>query len=231
MKTVGLLGGMSWVSSLHYYQRLNAEIAARTAGAHSARCVLYSIDFKELETLQHAHRWAEADALLAAAAAGLARAGADFILICANTMHRSADAVARASGLPLLHIADAVGTAARTQQIKALGVLGTGFLMQDTAYLDRIAAASGAAVLIPTPADRDAVHRIIFEELTRERVTAPSRAEMVGVAKRLVDRGADAILLACTELGMILHPGDVPVPVLDSLELHVAAACDYALVD
>lgn len=228
MRCIGLLGGMSWQSSALYYRLANEFVRERLGGRHSARCVLYSVDFAEIERLQVGGEWSEAGRLLAAAARQVESAGADLLVLCTNTMHKVADQVATAVGIPFLHIGDVTAAAVRTAGLQRVGLLGTAFTMEQAFYRDRLDA-HGVAVLVPQPADRALVHRVIYEELCRGIVSSESRAAYVGVVDRLAAAGAEGILLACTEIELLLSPGDVDVPVFPTTRLHVEAAVELAL--
>ena len=229
MRTLGLLGGMSWESTLPYYRAINEGVRDRLGGLHSARLVLHSVDFADIELLQREDRWDEASALLADATRGLARAGAEGIVLCTNTMHRVAPAVEAACGLPLLHIGDAIGAAVRTAGISRVGLLGTRFTMEHDFLRGRLAARHGVEALVPDAPDRALVHRVIYEELCRGRFLDPARAAFRAVMARLVTAGAQGIVLGCTEIGLLVGPADASVPLFDTTALHAAMAVDFAL--
>ena len=232
MKTIGLLGGMSWESTVSYYRLINEAVRERLGGLHSARCVLYSVDFAEVEALQSAGRWAEATGLLLTAARGLEAAGADFVLICTNTMHKVADAIEAEAGLSLLHIADATGAALQAAGVSCVGLLGTRFTMDDESIVSaRLRRQGGIEVLAPDPADRDEVHRVIFDELCRGVIDDRSRATYVAVIERLRERGAQGVILGCTEIALLIDAAISPLPVFDSTALHAAAAAEWMLQD
>ena len=229
MKTIGLIGGMSWESTVPYYQLINRAIAAELGGLHSARILLYSVDFAEVEVLQHAGRWDEAGALLADAAARLECAGADFLLICTNTMHKVADAVQAAVGIPLLHIADPTAQAIRRAGHARAGLLGTRFTMEQDFYKQRLVRQHGLEVLVPPEADRAIVHRIIYEELCLGAIRDDSRREYQRIAQALIDAGAQCVILGCTEIGLLLKDGDIAAPLFDTTALHARAAALMAV--
>lgn len=229
MKTVGLLGGMSWTSTISYYRRLNQLVAERLGGLHSARVLLYSVDFHEVERLQHADRWAEAGELLADAARRLEAGGAGCIVLCTNTMHKVAGHIESAVGVPLLHIADATGRAIRAEGIDRVALLGTRFTMEQPFYRERLVERFGLDVLVPEEDEGAMIHRVIFEELCRERVEPESRRAYQRVIDGLAARGAQAVILGCTEIAMLIGPEDSILPVFDTTELHVHAAVDFAL--
>ena len=228
MKTIGLLGGMSWESSALYYQRLNEAVRDRLGGLHSARCVLLSVDFAEIEQLQVAGEWAHAGELLAADARALEAAGAELVLLCTNTMHKVAGAVTAVLSVPLLHIGDVTAAAVHAAGLHRIGLLGTAFTMEQPFLSDRLAA-RGLHVLVPDPVDRAAVHRIIYEELCLGIVREESREVVRAVIERLEAEGADGIVLGCTELELLLGEDDADIPLFPTTKLHVEAAVAAAL--
>ncbi|BCM81737.1 aspartate/glutamate racemase family protein [Methylobacterium indicum] len=228
-KVIGLIGGMSWESSAEYYRIVNETVRARLGSLRSARCLMWSFDFGEIEALQHAGRWDEATAALIDAARRLERGGADVVLICTNTMHRMADEVQAAIGLPLLHIADPTAARIRAAGLSRVGLLGTAFTMEQDFYKGRLATRHGLDVLVPEAEDRAEVHRVIYEELVQGRALPASRAAYRAVIARLVERGAQAIILGCTEIMLLVRPEDSPVPLFDTTALHAEAAVDWAL--
>jgi aspartate racemase len=229
-RTIGMLGGMSWESSAEYYRLANELVRERLGGLHSARCVLHSVDFADIERLQVAGRWDDAGLLLATAAQGLQAAGADLLLLCTNTMHKVADQVQASLTVPLLHIADTTAAAVATAGLRRVGLLGTAFTMEQNFYRDRLAT-RGLEVVVPGPEDRALVHRVIYDELCLGIVSDESRAEYQAVIGRLVDDGAEGVLLACTEIELLITADDSPVPVFPTTQLHVVAAVDLALAD
>jgi len=228
-KIIGLLGGMSWESSAEYYRIINQAVRARLGGLASARCLMWSFDFAEIEALQHAGKWDEATALLIEAARRLERGGADFALICTNTMHRMADAVQAAVAIPLLHIADPTAERIKARGFRRVGLLGTAFTMEQDFYKGRLAARHGLEVLVPDAADRALVHRVIYEELVQGRVEEASRQAYRAVMARLVAAGAEAIILGCTEIMLLVGEGDASVPLFDTTAIHAEAAVERAL--
>lgn len=226
---IGLMGGMSWESSAEYYRIINQGIRDRLGGLRSARCLLWSFDFGEVEALQHAGRWDDAAALLADAARRLERGGADFFLICTNTMHRVADAVQAAVRIPLLHIADATAERVKAQAIRRVGLLGTAFTMEQDFYKGRLQREFGLDVIVPEAEDRATVHRVIYDELVQGRVEPASRDAYRAVIARLAGRGAEAVILGCTEITLLVGPEDSPVPLFDTTRIHAEAAVDRAL--
>jgi aspartate racemase len=229
MKTIGLIGGMSWESTAHYYELLNRGTKQRLGGRHSAKLLLYSIDFDDLATSQHAGRWDEAKAMMADGARRLERGGADCVLIGANTMHIAAPEVERAVRIPLLHVCDVAGAAVAAAGKKKVGLLGTAFVMEMAFYRERLEQRFGLNVMVPEERDRAETHRIIFDELVHGRVLEGSRGTYRSIIAKLAERGAEAVLLGCTELMMIVRPEDSPVPLFDTTTLHCEAALDFAL--
>jgi len=229
MKVIGLIGGMSWESTVEYYRLINESVKEKLGGLHSAKCVLYSVDFAEVEELQRQGRWPDAAQLLVGAAQNVEKAGADFVLICTNTMHKLADPVQARIGIPLLHIADATAAKVGQAGIRRVGLLGTRFTMEEDFYRGRLADQFGLEVIIPDTKDRETVHRIIYKELCVGTIRPESKAQVAGIMSRLVDLGAEGIILGCTELGLLLDAGDSRVPLFDTTRLHALAAVEYAL--
>ena len=229
MKTIGLIGGMSWESTLPYYRNINELVKLRRGGLHSARMILYSVDFHDIETLQHAGKWDEAGEMLAAAARSLQAAGADFLVLCTNTMHKVAPAIEAAVSIPLLHIADPTAAEVKRAGIGTVGLLGTRFTMEQDFYRGRLEAMHDIGVLVPEQDDRDLVHRVIYDELCLGLVSDASRTAYRELIERLVQRGAEGIILGCTEIAMLVSQSDSPVPVFDTTSIHAASAVDFAL--
>lgn len=229
MKTIGLIGGMSWESTLPYYRIINERVRARLGGLHSARCVLWSFDFHEIEQLQRRDDWRAATAQMIAAGRALARAGADFLVICTNTMHLMAEQVRQAAGLPLLHIADATAAAIRQAGLEKVGLLATRFTMEKDFYVGRLREQHAIEVLVPEPGGRQRVHEIIYGELCRGQIGERSRRELGAIIQRLAAAGAQGVVLGCTELGLLLRPEDSPLPLFDTARIHAEAAADFAL--
>lgn len=229
MRTIGLIGGMSWESTAHYYRIINETIRDRLGPLRSAELVLYSVDFGAIEKLQHAGRWDEAGQLLATAAKRLERAGAECLVLCTNTMHKVAPQIESSTPVPLLHIADPTGAAAIRRGASTVGLLGTRFTMEEDFYRRRLESHHGVRVLIPENTERLELHRIIYEELCTGKIVDTSREVYRVAIRRLVERGAQAIILGCTEIMLLVNAGDSPVPVLDTTELHALAAVDFAL--
>jgi aspartate racemase len=229
MQTIGLLGGMSWESTQDYYRRINRGVQAALGGLHSAELVLYSVDFAPIEAAQAAGDWDAAAARLAAAAACVEAGGADFLLLCTNTMHRVAAAIEAAIGIPLLHIADATAAALCGAGIQRVGLLGTAFTMEQAFYRGRLEEGFGLEVLVPPPADRACVHRVIYHELCLGQVRDDSRAEFRRITEALAADGAEAVILGCTEIGLLLSQADTAVPLFDTTAIHAEAAVRRAL--
>jgi aspartate racemase len=229
VKTIGVLGGMSWESTAVYYRRLNELVQEKLGGLASAPVIIHSFDFAEIERLQHEEAWGELAAVLSRAAAGLREAGADFLVIATNTMHLVAPQVASASGLPLLHIADVTAREITAHGYTRVALLGTRFTMERPFYAARIEETAGARCIVPDDNERETVHRIIYDELCAGTVRDSSREQVVSVIERLAGAGAEAVVLGCTELPLLVRPGDVSIPVLDTTELHVRAAVARAI--
>lgn len=229
MKTIGLLGGMSWESSLEYYRIINQRVKERLGGLHSAKCLLYSVDFQEIETLQHQGLWDEAGRLLGEAARALQRGGADFLMICTNTMHKVAPVVQQQISIPLLHIADPTAKSVLSQGIRKIGLLGTRFTMQEDFYKGKLVRDHGLTVLTPTDTDMDIIHQVIFEELCLGLVKDVSKKKYIAVIKRLEAAGAEGVILGCTEIGLLVKDQDCSIPLFDTTVIHAEAAVDDAL--
>ncbi|PXW73334.1 aspartate racemase [Blastomonas natatoria] len=229
MRTIGLIGGMSWESSAHYYRLINQAVRERLGGTHSAASVMVSVDFAEIEALQHAGEWDALTKRMIAAAQQVERGGADLLVICTNTMHRMAEAVQAAIGIPLLHIADPVGSAIAARGLTRVGLLGTGFTMEQPFLRDRLAQRHGLEVIVPEAPDRQDVHRIIYDELVRGIVEEESRGIYRAIMARLAEAGAQAIILGCTEIMLLVREEDASVPLFDTTTLHALAAVDLAL--
>jgi aspartate racemase len=228
MKRIGLLGGMSWQSTALYYRLLNEGAAQRLGGLHSADCVVVSVDFDQIAALQAAGRWADAGDLLADAAQRVEAAGAHLLLVCSNTMHKVADQIQDAVGIPLLHIGDTTAAEARRLGMSRVGLLGTAFTMEERFYRERIEAA-GLEVVVPDADGRELVHRVIYDELCHGKFDPASRARVSRVIEDLVDRDAEGIILGCTEIELLIRAEGSPVPVLPTTHLHAAAALAVAL--
>ena len=229
MKTIGLLGGMSWESSSEYYRIINEMVSTRLGGLHSADCLMYSVDFAEIEELQHQDRWEELTDMMIAAVQRIEKGGAEILLICTNTMHRMASEVQAAISIPLLHIADAAGDAILARGLDAVGLLGTRFTMEGDFYRQRLEEQYGLRVLIPDEPDREVIHRVIYEELVKGRIREGSRDAFIEIIGKLQERGAQGVVLGCTEIPLLVRQTDVPIPVFDTARIHAEAAVDWAL--
>ena len=229
MRTIGILGGMSWESTEVYYRLLNEAVRERLGGLHSAQILLYSVDFADIRVLQQAENWEQAGRVLGAAGHRLAQAGAEFLLLATNTMHIVADAVEDAAGIPLLHIADATAEAVAVQGIKRVILLGTEYTMRKDFYKGRLQERFGLEVLIPSEADMRVVDRIIFDELCLGRVREDSRLEYVRVINELRAQGGEGVILGCTEIGLLVEAQHCDLPLFDSTALHAAAAVERSL--
>lgn len=229
MKTIGLIGGMSWESTVPYYRAINETIKAHLGGLHSAKLVLVSVDFAEIEHLQKAGDWDTAGQVLAAAAQSLQRAGADCVVLCTNTMHKVAPAIQAAVTIPLLHIADATAQAITAAGVDTVGLLGTRFTMEQAFYKDRLADQHGLRVWVPPAEARDTVHRIIYEELCLGEVRDDSRQAYRAIMADLVAQGAQAIILGCTEISLLVGANDATVPLFDTTAIHARSAALWAL--
>ncbi len=229
MRTIGLIGGMSWESSIEYYRIINETVRARLGGLHSARSIMYSVDFAEVEALQSGGKWDKAAEQMIAAARSVERGGADFILICTNTMHKLADDVQQHIRIPLLHIADATAGTIHALGLKTVGLLGTKSTMEQDFYRGRLTEKHDLEVLIPSAEDRETVHRVIFDELCLGEINPASKAQYVSIMESLADAGAQGIILGCTEISLLVQEGDGPVPVFDTTRIHAEAAVEWAL--
>jgi len=229
MKTIGLLGGMSWESTELYYRLINEGVKTELGGLHSARIALVSVDFQEIETLQHHGDWAGAGQALATAARQVESAGADFLLICTNTMHKVAPQIEAAIRIPILHIADATATRIKAGGLKTIGLLGTKFTMEQDFYRGRLMEQHGLTVLTPPPADRELVHRVIYDELCLGQVKEASRAEFLRIMADLQERGAEGIIEGCTEIVMLVQQQHTAIPLFDTTAIHAAEAVRFAI--
>jgi aspartate racemase len=229
MKRIGLLGGMSWESSAEYYRLLNEEVRERCGGLHSADCLLRSVDFAEIEQLQRDGRWDDAGALLAHEATALAAAGAQMLVLCTNTMHNVAGAITAAVDIPFVHIADATAEAVSAHHLQTVGLLATAYTMEQDFYVGRLRERHGLSVLVPNAKDRRIVHDVIYSELCVGVVNDSSREQYRRIMLELVERGAEGILLGCTEIDLLVGRDDSPVPVFDTTRLHAQKAVELAL--
>lgn len=231
MKRIGLLGGMSWESSIEYYRFVNEEVRDRLGGLHSADCLLRSVDFAPIEALQRGGRWGEAGELLAAEARALVRGGAELLVLCTNTMHRVADQLSESVDVPFVHIADTTADAVRAAGMTTVGLLATAYTMEQEFYVGRLRDRHGLKVLVPEETDRRIVHDVIYQELCVGVIRDGSRDEYRRIMRSLGERGAEGILFGCTEIDLLVTPDDAPVPVFDTTRLHARKAVDLALAD
>jgi len=231
MKVIGLIGGMSWNSTLVYYRIINELFSQRLGGLHSARLILYSLDFDQIDTAQREGRWDDAAHILIEAGSAVKRAGADFLVICTNTMHKVADVVAEKAGLPVLHIVDVAGNAISELGLQRVGLLGTRFVMEEPFYRERLRRRFDVEVLVPAEHDMTAIHRIIYDELCEGRIKASSRRACVKIMNGLIRQGAEGIVLGCTELPLLIRSGDIDAPLIDTAQIHAQAAVNLALIE
>ena len=229
MKTIGLIGGMSWESSAEYYRLINQETKRRLGGHHNAASLMVTVDFAEIERLQHSGHWERLGGMLACAAQQLERGGADFVVLCTNTMHKIADCITGAIRLPFLHIADATAQAISEAGQRRVGLLGTKFTMEQPFYADRMRQRFGIETVVPAPAERQQIHDIIYDELCHGVIRPESRAGFQRIIDGLAGEGAEAVILGCTEIGLLISAADSSLPVYDSTAIHARAAVDYAL--
>lgn len=229
MKTIGLLGGMSWESSIEYYRIINETVKDRLGGLHSAKCMMYSVDFAEIEKLQHMGDWEALTQAMIDAAKHLEKGGADLLVICTNTMHKMAPEVSAAINIPLLHIADAAADAIKTQKLQIVGLLGTRFTMEGDFYRGKLEKDHGLKVLIPDDEEHEIVHRIIYDELVQGVIREESRKAYLDVIVELETRGAEGVILGCTEIPLLVKQSDVSIPLFDTTTIHAQAAVDWAL--
>lgn len=228
MKTIGLLGGMSWESSQTYYRLINQRVKERLGGLHSAKVILFSVDFAEIEALQHQGDWGRTAEILSAAARSLEAAGADFLVIGTNTMHKVAPQIEESVRMPLLHIADATAHALQRDGISRVGLLGTQFTMEQEFYRERLERA-GIEVVIPDETQRNTVHQVIYQELCQGTIRSDSKARYLEIVQALSERGAQGVILGCTEIGLLIQQPDTPVPLYDTTQIHADRAVEEAL--
>ena len=229
MKTIGLIGGMSWESTASYYQALNQEIKTQLGGLHSAKIALYSVDFAEIETLQHQGEWNKTADILGNAAKAVEAAGADFFLICTNTMHKVAPQVSQHVAIPLLHIADATAQQLKGNGISKVGLLGTKFTMEQTFYNGRLQDNFDIEVIVPNEHDRHIIHQVIYDELCLGEIKEASRQHYLAIINKLFNEGAQAVILGCTEIALLVNQNDTDVPLFDTTRIHAHKAVEYAL--
>ena len=229
MKTIGLIGGMSWESSIEYYRLINETVREKLGGLHSAKSIMYSVDFAEIETRQHQGQWTEATEMMIDAARRVEQGGANFVIICTNTMHKMADDVQQAINIPLLHIADATARKIRTEGLQKIGLLGTRFTMEEDFYKGRLVDKHGLEVMIPNETQRELVHRVIYDELCLGRIVSSSKEQYLDIMEQFVVQGAEGIILGCTEIGLLVNQKDSRLPLFDTTHIHAVAAVEYAL--
>ena len=231
MKTIGLIGGMSWESSLEYYRIMNEKIRAELGGLHSAKVILYSVDFEEIQILQHQNRWDDLTAIMKEAAKSLERAGAEIIVIGTNTMHKMADDIEKSINLPLIHIADATAEVIKGRGLTKTGLLGTKFTMEQNFYKKRLHEKHGLDVIIPDGGDREIIHSIIYNKLCLGNIDEPSKKEFLRIIDKLISEGAESIILGCTEIPLLVKQEAVTVPVLDTTRIHAEKAVMEAVME
>ena len=229
MKTIGLIGGMSWESSIEYYRIINEMTKAKLGGLHSAKSIMASVDFAEIEVLQHQGKWDAAAQILIEAAKNLEAGGADFIVICTNTMHKVADDIQANVKIPILHIADATAQLVKEAGIQKIGLLGTRFTMEEEFYKGRLTEKYGLTVMVPDAQEREIIHRVIYDELVLGEIQQNSKDTYIAIIERMVNAGAEGIILGCTEIGLLIHDQDSRVPLFDTTQIHAKAAVEYAL--
>lgn len=229
MKTIGLLGGMSWESTVEYYKAINEGVKDSLGGLHSAKIAMYSVDFDQIEKLQHQGDWEETAQILTKAALSVQSAGADFILICTNTMHKVAPSIETALNIPLLHIADATAEVLVKKGIKKVGLLGTAFTMEQDFYKGRLTDKYNLTVIVPNEDDRSIIHNVIYKELCLGKSLAASKAEYLRIIESLANQGAEAVILGCTEIGLLVNQADTQVELLDTTYIHAQKAVEYAI--
>ena len=229
MKMIGMIGGMSWESSIEYYRIINQTVREKLGGLHSAKSIMYSVEFAEIEALQHQNRWDELASILIQAARILERGGADFVIICTNTMHKLYDLVQKNIQIPVLNIADATAEKIKTEGIHKIALLGTRFTMEEDFYKGRLIEKYGLDVIIPSSQQMETVHRVIYDELCAGKVRPDSKQKYAEIIGQLVAEGAGGIILGCTEIGLLVKPEDSSVPLFDTTEIHAKAAVQYAL--
>lgn len=229
MKTIGLIGGMSWESSLEYYKIINESVKEKLGGLHSAKSLMYSVDFEEIEKLQHEGNWNKLTEIMIEAAKNLEKGGADFVIICTNTMHKMADEVQENIQIPLLHMADLTGENIQKKGIKKIGLLGTKFTMEEDFYKGRLISNFGMKVLIPDEEERQMVHDVIYNELCLGEIKTSSKEKFIKIINNLVKNGAEGIILGCTEIPLLVKQEDVEIPLFDTTTIHAKSAVEYAL--
>jgi aspartate racemase len=229
VKTIGLIGGMSWESSIEYYRIINERVKTKLGGLHSAKSMMVSVDFAEIEILQQQGKWGEAAQLLIEAAKNIENGGADFIVLCTNTMHKVAEELQANVNIPLLHIADATAQRVKESGIQKIGLLGTRFTMEEGFYTGRLSQKYGLSVILPDAQEREIVHRVIYSELVLGEIRQQSKELYLAIIEQMVRQGAEGVILGCTEIGLLVHQSDCQVPLFDATRIHAEAAVEYAL--
>jgi len=229
MKTIGLLGGMTWESTVTYYQIVNETIKENLGGFHSAKCILYSVDFDEIEKCQTDSDWDKSAEILSSAAKSLEKAGADFLVICTNTMHKIAEKIQNNIGIPILHIADLTAEELISMNIKKVGLLGTKYTMEQDFYIDRLKS-KGIEVIVPDAEERQIIHSVIYEELSMGIIDPNSKQNYISIIESLSKRGAQGIILGCTEIGLLIKQDDTSIPLFDTARIHAMKSAEYALI-
>lgn len=229
MKKIGLIGGLSWESSLVYYQLMNERVKAKLGGFHSCKCLLESLDFAEVEKLQHQGNWEALHQLMAASAKNLVQAGAEVVILCTNTMHLSAESIREAVSIPFLHIAEVTGKAIQAQKLQKVLLLGTKFTMEKDFYKGILQNQFGIEVLIPSEADRKIIHQVIYKELVQGIIREASKEQYQTIIQKAADNGAEGVVLGCTEIPLLIKPEDVAIPIFDTTKIHAHAAVDFAI--
>lgn len=229
MKTIGLIGGMSWESSLEYYRIINEQVKEKLGGLHSAKSLMYSLDFDEIEKLQHQGKWDKLTSVMIKAAQDLEKGGADFVLICTNTMHKMADDVQDNINIPLLHLVDTTADKIKQNRLKKVGLLGTKFTMEEDFYKGRLMNKYGLDVIIPNEKDRKIIHQVIYQELCLGNIKKSSKDRYIEIINKLIESGAEAVILGCTEIPLLIQQEDVKVPLYDTTTIHAEAAVEYSL--
>ena len=229
MKTIGLIGGMSWESSIEYYRIINETVKQKLGGLHSAKSIMYSVDFAEIEKLQHQGNWKEATQMMIKAAKKVENGGADFIVICTNTMHKMAEDVEQNISVPLLHIADATAKNIKSKGLNKIGLLGTSFTMEEDFYKGRLISEHNLEVVIPREDEREIIHKVIYNELCLGKIKQSSKSQFKKIINRMVEKGAKGIILGCTEIGLLVKQEDTDIPLFDTAKIHAIASIEFSL--
>ena len=229
MKTIGLIGGMSWESSLEYYRIINEQVKEKLGGLHSAKSLMYSLNFAQIEKLQHQGKWHKLTSVMIKAAQNLEKGGADFVLICTNTMHKMADDIQNNINIPLLHLVDTTADKIKQNRLRKVGLLGTNFTMKEDFYKGRLMNKYGLDVIIPNENDRQIIHQVIYQELCLGNIKKSSKDQYIEIINKLIESGAEAVILGCTEIPLLIQQEDVKVPLYDTTTIHAEAAVEYSL--